>query len=98
MSLNVSSMSILQKILTVKYSDEIQSCHFGGSHKQVTLHTGVLYVGQLDPVSFCTMSDSRQHDLITIWAYLQPIFDFLKATYPKVSVIHFFSDGPTTQY
>jgi len=26
-----------------KYRDEIWSHHFGGSHKQVTLHTGVLH-------------------------------------------------------
>ena len=81
-----------------KYNKEIQSVHFGGSHKQVTLHTGVLYVGQNDPVSFCTLSDSRQHDPIAIWRYLEPVFDFLKNAYPAVKVVHFFSDGPTTQY
>jgi len=31
-----------------QYNREIQSVHFGGSHKQTTLHTGVLYVGQRD--------------------------------------------------
>ena len=40
------------------YSSEIQSVHFGASHNQATLHTGILYVDQ-DTVSFCTISDSR---------------------------------------
>lgn len=40
-----------------RYHSEIQSAHFGASHKQTTLHTGVLYVSQNDPVTFCTISD-----------------------------------------
>ncbi len=30
---------------TCKYSSEIQAVHFGSSHQQATLHTGVLYIG-----------------------------------------------------
>lgn len=30
---------------TCKYSSEIQAVHFGSSHEQATLHTGVLYIG-----------------------------------------------------
>lgn len=81
-----------------KYSQEIQSCHFGGSHKQVTMHTGVLYVGQRDPLSFCTLSDSRQHDPVGIWCYLKPVFELIKSDFPSVTIVHFYSDGPTTQY
>ncbi len=33
-----------------------------------------------------------------MWAHLNPVRDFLHATYPAVSVIHFLSDGPCTQY
>ena len=86
-----------------KYSEEIQACHFGGSHKQVTMHTGMvtclwLYVGQNDPVSFCTLSDSRQHDPVKIWKYLEPVFQLIKSNFSDVQVVHFYSDGPTTQY
>jgi len=82
-----------------KYSTEIQSVHFGGSHKQVTLHTGVLYVGgKSDVTTFCTISDSTDHSPAGIWAYLQPVFADLKAEHPSVSVVHFFSDSPSTQY
>ena len=42
---------------TGKHSSEIQSVHFGESHQQVKLHTGVLCVGELDePITFCTFS------------------------------------------
>ena len=81
-----------------QYNREIQSVHFGGSHKQTTMHTGVLYVGQQDPQPFCTVSDSRMHDPVAIWCYLQPVLDDIAANYPAVTNINFFSDGPTTQY
>lgn len=46
-----------------KYSEEIQSVHFGGSHQQATLHTGVLYTAaEKSPVTFCTISPFRRHD------------------------------------
>ena len=84
---------------TGKFGSEIQSVHFGWSHKQVTLHTGVLYVGDIDqPITFCTLSPSRRHDPAAIWKYLEPLFEYLKVSHPDIEVIHFFSDGPTTQY
>ena len=67
---------------TCKYASEIQSVHFRGSHKQVTLHTGVLYVGKEPPISFCTISPSRRHDPASIWAHLDPILDMLKRPVP----------------
>lgn len=82
-----------------KYSSEIQSVHFGGSHKQVTLHTGVLYVSS-DPAPkpFCTVSDCTDHSPFAIWSYLQPMLESLKFNFPQVKVTHFFSDSPSTQY
>ena len=41
------------------YSAEIQSVHFGGSKKQITLHTRVAHVKGEGPFTFCTVSDSR---------------------------------------
>jgi len=81
-----------------RYHKEIQPVHFGGSHKQTTLHTGVLYVGQQEPKPFCTLSDSRLHDPIAIWAYLSPVFEQIRSDFPNVTRLHVFSDGPTTQY
>jgi len=81
-----------------RYHTEIQSAHFGALHKQTTLHTGVFCVGQNDPVTFCTISDSRLHEPAAIWAYMEPVFQHLRNVFPEVVNVHMFSDGPTTQY
>ncbi|KAL2095568.1 hypothetical protein ACEWY4_007716 [Coilia grayii] len=81
-----------------KYSDEVQSVHFGGSHQQATLHTGVLYTAQSPPLPFCSISPSRRHDPPAIWAHLHPVLDMIRERFPDVSCLHFFSDGPATQY
>lgn len=79
-----------------QYSDEVQSVHFGGSHQQATLHTGVLYTAQNPPLPFCSISPSRRHDPPAICVH--PVLDMIKTKFPEVSCLHFFSDGPATQY
>ena len=82
-----------------KYSAEIQAVHFGASHQQATMHTGVLYAGEdANPLCFCTISQSKQKGPPAIWQHLDPVLDFIKARHPSVSVVHFFCDGPCTQY
>jgi len=95
-----------------KYSEEVQSAHFGASKGQVTLHTGVLYLNGLNTVecqqgygkqkqkciSFCSMSDSLRHDAAAVWAHLLPLLHLVKKQYVQVDTVHFQSDGPTTQY
>lgn len=77
-----------------QYAREIQAVHFGGSHKQATLHTGVLYVqAEPAPVPFCTISLSRRHDPPSIWAHLDPVLKMIQENHPNVSCLHFFSDG-----
>lgn len=78
--------------------DEIQSVHFGGSHQQATLHTGVLYNTEQTPIPFCSISSSRRHDPPAIWAHLEPVLEMVKTRYPIVERLHFFSDGQATQY
>jgi hypothetical protein len=82
-----------------KYSQEIQAVHFGGSHQQATLHTGIAYHHDGEKVQatpFCTISDELRHDPSAIWAHIDPV---LRLLHDKgVRTLHFFSDGPTTQY
>lgn len=74
-----------------KYSHEIQSVHFGGSHQQATLQTGVLYTpGDQTPLAFCSISPSRRHDPLAIWAHLQPVLEMIRQRYPEVKKLHFF--------
>ena len=72
-----------------KYNQEIQSVHFGGSHKQASLHTGVFYTkGKTTP--FCSISPSRQHDPPAIWAHLDPVLRLIREEHPDevMEVIH----------
>ena len=82
-----------------KYSNEIQSVHFGSSHQQATLHTGVIYVGGTqEPTCFTSISPSKHKSPAAIWEHLKPVLDYVQTTHPEVSVVHMFSDGPCTQY
>lgn len=85
-----------------KYSEEIQSTHFGASKKQITLHTGGFYYklenGERGVKTFVTVSESLRHDASAIWAHLEPIFQLLQETVPNLKSINIQSDGPSTQY
>ncbi|KAJ8891535.1 hypothetical protein PR048_004063 [Dryococelus australis] len=85
-----------------KFAEEIQAFHFGGSRKQVSLHTVVTYLhgknSQLDmPYTiqiFCTLSDCLDHGVHAMWAHLKPI---LKTLPDSVNTILFWTDSPSTQ-
>jgi hypothetical protein len=83
-----------------KASQEIQSMHFGGSRRQVTLHTChatlVHTTGSLYTKCYCTLSEDLRHTPISIWAHLDPVMNDL--VQKGVNTLHFVSDGPTTQY
>lgn len=82
-----------------KLHTEIQALHFGASKVQITLHTGVLYIKDNHrPTSFCSISPANIHSPEAIWAHLAPILRYLKITHPQVDTLHFYSDGPTSQY
>ena len=80
-----------------KYGSEVQSAHFGGSKRQVSLHTGICYIGQSRTVTFCSMSDTMTHDPVGIWAHLMPVLEQIMPS-TEIHTVHFVSDGPTTQY
>lgn len=65
-----------------KYAQEIQSVHFGGSHQQITLHTGVAYVkaheSPIKVIPFCTLSESLKHDAPAIGAHIKRILNHIK--------------------
>lgn len=77
-----------------KYSEEIQSFHFGGSRTQISLHTVVVYTKNKTEC-FATMSNILHHNVPAIWAHLQPIMQLLPIS---IENINFLSDGPVTQY
>nr|XP_022911616.1 uncharacterized protein LOC111422633 isoform X1 [Onthophagus taurus]XP_022911617.1 uncharacterized protein LOC111422633 isoform X1 [Onthophagus taurus] len=84
----------------MKYAEEIQAFHFGGSRKQISLHTVVVYTKQdeVQQQCFCTLSESLLHNVPAIWAHLDPIIKCITNSYPTVDTLHFISDSPSTQY
>lgn len=77
-----------------KYSEEVQSFHFGGSRTQISLHTVVLYL-KTETKCFASLSQNLQHNVPAIWAHLKPVMELLP---DSVDTVHFLSDGPVTQY
>lgn len=84
-----------------KLHSEIQSMHFGANKKQLSLHTGVLYYrveSTLKTESFTTVSENLDHQCHAVWGHLIPILRQFVDKHPQIDTIHFFSDGPTSQY
>jgi len=82
-----------------KLSSAVQSAHFGASQHQITLHTGVYYIGPNGSAqTFCSVSDSLQHGPAAIWTHMLPVIDDILETNKDINSIHFFSDGPSAQY
>lgn len=89
-----------------KYFEEIQALHFGGSRKQLTLHTGVYYVLEVGAAgsqnkdlkchSFCSISEDLRHTAPSVWAHLHPVLKSLRQR--GVTTLHIFSDGACGQY
>uniref|UniRef100_A0A6P7GCH1 Uncharacterized protein LOC114340520 n=1 Tax=Diabrotica virgifera virgifera TaxID=50390 RepID=A0A6P7GCH1_DIAVI len=80
-----------------KYGREIQSAHFGGSKPQISLHTVMVYTKN-KKTSMCTFSENLRHDPFAICAHLKPIAEYVKTLVSNISMVHFLSDGPSTQY
>lgn len=88
---------------SLKYAEEVQSFHFGGSRQQVCLHTAVVYTHNFDtglvtPTSMCTISNCLRHDASAVWAHLVPLLKQVIKLNPLIDTIHFVSDSPSSQY
>lgn len=86
-----------------KCREEIQSSNYGASKQQISLRTGIFYYRDkgsnlMKHVSFGSICDFLQHDAAAASAYMEPVFAYLLELIPQVKIIHFMSDGPTSQY
>ncbi|XP_048092646.1 uncharacterized protein LOC125289715 [Alosa alosa] len=81
-----------------KYSREVKDTHYSGGHQQISMHTGVRYLSRGRVECFCTISSCLRHDATATWAHLEPILKKMRRECPEVTVVHFLSDGPTSQY
>ena len=83
----------------VGFGQEVQSAFY--AKDPVTVHPAVMHFrrgGKLYVVSLCLVSDDRRHDAGAIMAIVEQIVKFIKENYPKIKMIHFWSDSPSSQY
>lgn len=89
---------------SLKYAEEIQAFHFGGSRQHVSLHTSVIYYthdfssGCIRPTSVCTISNCIRHDAGAIWAHLISLIKHALEINPFITTLNFLSDSPISQY
>ena len=83
-----------------KSNEEIQSAYWNMT--AVTLHPIVVYFmnteAKLEHVSFVIISDEMSHSEITVHAILKKIIPILKEIDQDAEMIHYWTDGPTSQY
>ena len=82
---------------------EAQAVHFGGSRKQYTLHTAVVYYrkdvySMVQLNSICSLSECNDHTAPAVWAHLQPVFKFVNKVCPQIRRVNFLTDSPSAQY
>jgi len=85
------------KTILANWNLKSESMHFGASQRQKSIHTGIAYTKEKH-IPFATVSDCLVHNPPGIWGHLKPIFEHLKPAANGKTVIHFLTDGPTTQY
>lgn len=70
----------------------------------VTLHPVVVYYAsekdhqKVDHRSFVIVSDEMSHSSTTVHAILNKIIPLLKQMNPQTEMIHYWTDGPSSQY
>ena len=83
-----------------KFMYEISSAYYDKC--QVTVHPMVLHCrdeeGELQVRSYVGISEVTNHSLPTTFAFLKKLIPIVKKDYPHLEVIHFVSDGPSSQY
>ena len=80
--------------------DAAQGFHWDNS--QATLHPFVAYYmsneGTLTHHSMCVISDDLKHSTIAVHRFLEVVLQHLKILHPRMTNIHYFSDGAASQY
>ena len=80
--------------------DEIQSFHW--DNKQATLHPFIAYRRLADESlqhrNVCILSYVTEHNTYTVYAFLQVLLEYLKAEFPEVQKVYYFTDGCASQY
>lgn len=86
----------------LKYNKEVQSMHFGGSCKEVSLHTAVTYnfdfaISLVKATSMCTTSSCLRHDPRAVWAHIIRLIERAILDNPFMDTLRFQTGSPTSQ-
>lgn len=79
--------------------DEIQGFHWENS--QCTVHPFVMYYKNEQEIlckSFCFLSPDTKHSTTMVYTFLCTLIPHIKSLFPKLTKIHYFSDGCAGQY
>ena len=82
-----------------KSVEEIQTAYW--NQTGVTLHPVVVYYkknGETQHKSYVVVSDEMSHFPSTVHAFIDKLIPELKLLSPELSFIHYWTDGPTSQY
>ena len=82
------------------YLKEISAAYY--SKDQVTLHPMVVKVrnseGELITTTHVGVTSTTNHSFPTTWAFVKKLVAKLKEQYPYLTMIHFITDSPSSQY
>ena len=76
--------------------NEIQSAHW--THKQVTICTAHVWIGEGVNDSFDIVSDSLDHTKEAVYIFMSVLFRKLLEKYPLIEAINVFNDGAASQF
>ena len=79
--------------------DEIQSYHWTKTY--CTVHPVVIHVrdgGTVKVDSMCFLSNDLSHDTSFVWALQREVCKYIRAKYPHIKIIEYYSDGCGGQY
>ena len=83
----------------VGFGQEVQSAFY--AKDPITVHPVVMHIrvgGVQYAISMCMVTDDRRHDAGAVLAMVDALVKWLKEHYPKIRLIHFWSDSPSSQY
>lgn len=86
---------------TCGFAEEIQSAYF--DKNTVTLHPVVIYYkdttnNEVKHKSLVVVSDELAHTASTVFAIIKQVIPQVKELLPKVEMVHYMTDSPTSQY
>ena len=79
--------------------EEIQSAYWDKT--PITLHPAVVFFkenGSLGHKCIVCISDDKRHNADAVFAFMKELIPQVKSCYPKLKLLHYWTDSPTSQY